>query len=85
MAEKSTVTKKGSKITETWEDGSSVTYTDPNYNPEPNWGPPKAKSAPAKKASKPKVKPTKAPVVTPKGTQTGHAVTNSQNYTRPVN
>jgi hypothetical protein len=78
--EKYTVTKNGMKMTKTYEDGTSVTVLNPDYNPEPNWGPPKGSSK-----STPTPKPTaKATPKPTKGTQPGHAVTNSKNNTRTI-
>ena len=93
MAQKSTktVSENGMKITETWEDGSSVTYPNPDYNPEPNWGPPKGASKAAPKATakatptpKPAAPKMPIPASRPKGSQAGHAITDSKNHTRTV-
>ena len=92
MAEKSTktVSDNGMKITETWEDGSSKTYSNPNYNPEPNWGVSKGTpKATPKATAKATPTPTAAPKMPipasrPKGSQAGHAITDSKNHTRTV-
>ena len=74
MAEdKYTVTKNGMKMTKTYEDGTSITVPNPDYNPEPNWG-----------VTVPKSKATSKPKPKPKGTQAGHAVTDSKNNTKPL-
>jgi hypothetical protein len=82
-----TVSENGMSITTTWEDGSSVTGPNPDYNPEPNFGPPTKAKAPGKNAGKPALRKTATPTPTPtpkQGTQKGHAVTNSKNNTRTV-
>lgn len=86
MAEKPTITREGSKITETWEDGSTKTYTDPNYNPEPGFGPPKGAPKPGKNdGKKTPYKATPTPTAKPKGTQPGHAVTSVNRKTGKPN
>lgn len=69
----------GMTVTRTFDDGSEITFPNPDYNPEPGWGVtvPKAKTS-----SKPATKATPTPK--PKGTQAGHAVTSGKNTTKPV-
>ena len=86
MADKYTVTKNGMNMTKTYEDGTSITVPNPDYNPEPGWGvtvsKPKAKVTATPKATA-KATPTPTPTPT-KGTQAGHAITDSSNHTRTV-
>jgi len=95
MADKPVVTKNGNKVTKTYEDGGSVSYTETNPNLDSAFGravpTPKATAKATPKATV-KATPTptaKAPTMPipasrPKGTQSGHAVTDNNNHTRTV-
>jgi hypothetical protein len=92
MADNYTVTKNGMNMTKTFDDGTSITVPNPDYNPEPGWGVTVSKpKATAKATPKTTVKATPkatakaTPTPTPtKGTQAGHAITDSKNHTRTV-